>query len=338
MATTDPWLTQIYGTGGEDDLEKTAQMHILAKLAEEEGVDLSGLDDQELESLYHEVAGGEEVDDDSDGQYVDDGSDGQEYADPAVQEEYLAKEAQAKFEEADFLGRVMAHSFTQEMDKVAAEKQAKAKWRTHFGIGGEAGKGAKVRGGARDQAQSKARDVKKAMDDYHKADSTRGNMLINSRKQAPKATTAKMRYNQAKNTLKAGIGHAKHHLGRAASHVKANKAAYGIGAGATLAAGGAGYALNKEASAFEKLALEHAANILQANGIDPSTGAPVQEMQQPDPQEQFGQALDHRALQILQENGYNVDGLIDGGEEEMDDGQGGYEDPNQGGFQGGMQA
>jgi len=125
----DEWLAQVYGTGGSDDLEKTAQVMMLQKLAEQEGVDLSSLNDEELEALADEVASnGEETEgqeaEGQEGQEAqgEEGQEGVEYADP---QEEMAKEAQAKFEEADFLGRVMAHSYTQELEKIAEDAAKK---------------------------------------------------------------------------------------------------------------------------------------------------------------------------------------------------------------------
>ena len=103
------WLAEVYGTdnsGAGDDLEKTAQAMLLEKLAEQEGIDLSGLDENQLDALAQQI--------------IADSQEGGEEA-PTADEE----EAQAKFAEADFLGRVMAHSYTQELNKIA-EEAAKA--------------------------------------------------------------------------------------------------------------------------------------------------------------------------------------------------------------------
>lgn len=106
------WLSEVYGTGSAgsgDDLEKTAQSMMLEKLAEQEGIDLSGLDGDQLNALAQQIIS------DAEGmeQAPDDGA-------PSDEEE----EAQAKFAEADFLGRVMAHSYTQELNKIAEEAAA----------------------------------------------------------------------------------------------------------------------------------------------------------------------------------------------------------------------
>jgi hypothetical protein len=87
-------LEEIYGTeqGAEADLEKLAAAELAEKLASEGGLDLASLDPEQLEELTREVMG------------METGSD------------------QEKLADADYLGRVMAHSYTQEMNKIAAEQ------------------------------------------------------------------------------------------------------------------------------------------------------------------------------------------------------------------------
>lgn len=101
----DPFLAEFYGTGAsQEEMEKTAQLEMLEKIAEEEGVDLDDLSEEELEYILSEE--GEEVEE-------DDGDDDME------------KEAMEKFAEADFLGRVMAHANWDEMQKIAAAEGSK---------------------------------------------------------------------------------------------------------------------------------------------------------------------------------------------------------------------
>lgn len=231
------WLAQIYGTAGADDIEKTAQAHLLQKLAENEGIDLNQFSPEELQALAEQVlmANGGQLPQAAAPQAIapaggfapQQGAPTTGFAPqhgaptqaPAPQQsaDALMKEAQAKFEEADLLGRVMAHAYTQELEKIAAAK-----------------------------AQTKV-------------------------------------------------------AGR----------------------------FTKKASAFEKLAEEHAANILSAVGIDPATGMdmngqqaaveqqvsqqPVSQAgapQQVDNQAQFQQALDTRALEILENAGYDVEAIL----------------------------
>lgn len=109
----DEYLASIYGTSTPESLEKTAQAELLMKLAEDEDIDLSGLTEEQLGALADQV-----VSDDQDpnaGGVV-------EPAGEAGGEAVVQEEAQAKFAEADFLGRVMAHSYTQELNKIAAEE------------------------------------------------------------------------------------------------------------------------------------------------------------------------------------------------------------------------
>jgi len=102
----DDFLANYYGTGTgaaettNDEIEKLAQLTLLAQEAEEQGIDLGQFTEEEIMKVASERYGGGEA-----------------------QPEYdLEKEAAAKFEEADFLGRVMAHSMVQELGEI--EKQA----------------------------------------------------------------------------------------------------------------------------------------------------------------------------------------------------------------------
>ena len=99
----DEQLAAIYGTGQSDyvdesDLEKTAAAELLVKLAEEQGVDLNDFSDEEVAGMLDELYGG----------------DGIEHT--AADEEF-----QEKFAEADYLGRIMAHSMVQELDSIEKE-------------------------------------------------------------------------------------------------------------------------------------------------------------------------------------------------------------------------
>lgn len=104
----DPKLAELYGTGSVDeaDLEKLAAAELAESLAAEQGVDLSGMDPEDIEALAQEVLGGG----------VEDG--------------------QEKLAEADYLGRVMAHAYAQESREI--EKTAGELWndtKKHVGRG-----------------------------------------------------------------------------------------------------------------------------------------------------------------------------------------------------------
>lgn len=102
----DPFLSQYYGTSVPeptegDSLEKMAQLHLLEKLAEDEEIDLTQYSDEEILAMTDQVfgEGGEEPE-----AQGDDGD--------------YEKIAAARFEEADYLGRVMAHSMWNELDAI----------------------------------------------------------------------------------------------------------------------------------------------------------------------------------------------------------------------------
>jgi flagellar hook-length control protein FliK len=147
----DSWLASIYGTGGGQDIEKTAQVLMLEKLANEAGISLEqlqGLTPEQLEMLAAEVMGPQAGAPGAGGpaggaipgapqpgmpgqapvaQQAPMGAQQQQVPPAAPQPgEGAIKTAEAiqKFEEADFLGRVMAHAYTQEIEKIAASKTA----------------------------------------------------------------------------------------------------------------------------------------------------------------------------------------------------------------------
>lgn len=336
MSGMNPWLAEIYGTDGADDIEKTAQTHLLAKLAEENNLDLSQFTPEQLQQLLHEVMG-DEAQQQIQAQQPGQPGAPQQFAPPQAQPQQmrqaqpqafapaagagapqqqqpaggmmpfqmasqgggsdtasLQKEAQAKFEEADLLGRVMAHSYTQELEKIAASKTA-----GHF----EAAKGHVA------HAAGKAR----------------------------------------------GAAHG------AAEHLKHHKGKYMAGA-AGVAAGEVHGRMSKKASAFEKLAEMHAADILSASGFDPSTGmdttagagpgdqtgqqnpAAMQQQTQIDQQQaggvaqpgqpqasepgaEFAQQLDNRALEMLSNAGYDTNEIL--ARLQLAQGQQGQQNPGQ---------
>lgn len=89
----NPELAEIYGTvePTEEDFQKTAAVEALIKMAEAEGVDLDDFSPEQIEGMLEELQYGGE-------------------------EEFTEKVA-----EADYLGRVMAHSMTQELGEIEKE-------------------------------------------------------------------------------------------------------------------------------------------------------------------------------------------------------------------------
>lgn len=141
----DEQLAQIYGTNqgtyDEEDLQKTAAAELLVKLAEEQGVDLSQFNDDEIAELITELYSGET-------KTAEDKKDEkkEEHEKKETPAEEKKEEAKEKAAEADFLGRVMAHAMVQELnsiEKEAALKDVPGKVKEHAGKLWE-----RIRGGA----------------------------------------------------------------------------------------------------------------------------------------------------------------------------------------------
>lgn len=104
----DPKLAEIYGTNqmDENDLEKLAAAELAEGLANDDQLDTDGLTEEDLEAVAQDVlnAGAEEGE--------------QEGGNIDGQEKTSAAEAQEKLAEADYLGRVMAHSYVNELRSI----------------------------------------------------------------------------------------------------------------------------------------------------------------------------------------------------------------------------
>lgn len=113
----DPQLAEIYGTSSEDT-EKLAAAEMAEGLAEEGEIDPENLTDEQVEMLAQQALAGEE------GAEVEaaEGEEGAEVEEPGVEK---VSEAQEKLAEADYLGRVMAHAYTQELRKIASAETEK---------------------------------------------------------------------------------------------------------------------------------------------------------------------------------------------------------------------
>jgi hypothetical protein len=144
------FLANYYGTAGygsvestpaNESVEKTAQAELFAKLAADNGVDLNTLSDEQVNQLWSDTFGteksAEEAGDKEDGK--DDSED--EKKDEAKKELAEKKAAAEKFAEADYLGRVMAHSYVNELNKIAGAKETATSVANKFReVAGKAGK------------------------------------------------------------------------------------------------------------------------------------------------------------------------------------------------------
>lgn len=127
----DEQLAQIYGTGqpvayDQEDLQKTAAAELLVKLAAEQGVDLNQFSDKEIGEMITTLYKNAQ-EEGAAPPFAGKETPAEEKAEEKKEEkkeEEKEKEAQAKFAEADFLGRVMAHAMVQELNSI--DKQASA--------------------------------------------------------------------------------------------------------------------------------------------------------------------------------------------------------------------
>lgn len=104
MGDVNAELAEMYGTVADASGEEAVIEKIAAAL-EEEGIDFDSLPEEEQQALLDEALEGEAGDEAEEGE----------------------KTAESKLAEADMMGRIMAHSFTQESDLLKEAKKRKAK-------------------------------------------------------------------------------------------------------------------------------------------------------------------------------------------------------------------
>lgn len=127
----DQFLAEFYGTktaaaAPQEDLEKEASVDLFLKLASEEGIDLAKLPDAQVQELYTRWKTAAEEPEKKE-EKKEHEEEKREHVVEKAKEEHEEKKAYAeKVAEADFLGRVMAHAYVQEMRKIASEVETPA--------------------------------------------------------------------------------------------------------------------------------------------------------------------------------------------------------------------
>jgi hypothetical protein len=274
----DEQLAAIYGTGdqavSDNDLEKVAAAELLVKLAEDQGIDLSDFSDEDVMDMVGELSKSAEEHSEEHSEEAKKGL--AQFAKEEAKEkesegddEKKEEKQEEKIAEADFLGRVMAHSFTQEMDSIqktagkikVVKKGADTvvnKVKNYFtGAAGQVSKGAKNVVG-------------------------RGNKKVNLNR-LEDSDIKQMRREQIVAGLK-GMG------------IGAGKLALPV-AGVGAAGLGLHHALkSKEGSALDTLAEARAVQMLQEAGYAQEKTASAVEV-----------AVERRALEMLEANGYPVE-------------------------------
>lgn len=262
----DPRLAEIYGTNSEEqtqDTEKVAAAQLAEKLAGDESLNLEGMSEDQIEALAQEVLaqGAEEQTEAA----------AEETEEAEATEETEEKQASEKLAEADYLGRVMAHSYVQELKNI--EKQAGAK---------------ETAGKVMGHVKRHASDVKEGFKDLaHMAKSPR--QAASALKDSVKSQGVKGTIKGNKNSLKA--------LG-----------ATGLGtAGAGAAAKKAKDKKSSAVSALDTLAAQRALEILAENGIDYNEETEVEEKTASNPADALAAAVETRAMELLQAEGYEFE-------------------------------
>jgi len=291
------FLAEMYGTretigapAQSDDTEKLAEAQLLDDALRSEGIDVDTLSPEAIlkvaQSLFPEGALVKAAAEEGEPkEHEDDETPAHERAEEAgaKAKEGEGETAEEKVAQADFLGRVMAHSYMQE--KAEIEKEAavsdiagKAKGLAHKAWGGiqSAAKAEHLRGGLKTMKEGKHL---KGM----------GEAAKEMGKHSPKR--AKQFGEIAGKRLAAGAEAHKKGLKGAIRGAAETGGLYGGGAAAI---GGAGYAAGhkKESSALDTLAEQRALEILDENGIGQNGD------------EKLASAVEQRAWEMLAENGY----------------------------------
>lgn len=122
-------LAQAYGTArSSEDTEKVAQVQFFAKLAADNGIDLSQVSDAEVQDLWGTFQAKLAEEEEEEGKKKNPFAKKDDEKKEAAAQEFAAiKEAESKVAEADYLGRVMAHAFAQESEKIAEIARSKTK-------------------------------------------------------------------------------------------------------------------------------------------------------------------------------------------------------------------
>lgn len=137
MSDLSSMLAEAYGTHqtapapSDEDMQKQASINLFAKLASDNGVDLTKLSDEQVNELYAdfctklaEEESKEEKKEPPPAAKKEEAKEEKkdEEKEAAAREEFrLQKEAEAKVAEADYLGRVMAHAYVNELKKIAGK-------------------------------------------------------------------------------------------------------------------------------------------------------------------------------------------------------------------------
>lgn len=289
MSGMNEFLSQYYNTGAasapaetdmNEDLHKQASIELFCKLAASNNVDLESCSEEQIQQLFADF----QKQASEDGPPKDDKKgDKKEEAKKELEEKKAAAEKTA---EADYLGRVMAHSYIDELNKIAASK----------GMVHIPGQGSSASHSGGNHPGASAKSVKPESAGFMKVRHALEKGKDKAKDLAGKAGVA---------AGKAGnfLGKHKHFAGAVAA------GAAGVGAGAALASG-----KKKEASAVDELAAGLAVEKAAAGGYDADEAAEKIaavltlgiESEKTAGVFDVDQAVDIRSLELLEMAGYPV--------------------------------
>lgn len=266
----DPRLAELYGTNQPDetDLEKLAAAQLADDLSEDGEIDLDNIDEDDIEELAQSVLDGEEED--------EGGEDGGE----------------EKLAEADFLGRVMAHAYVQEMRGIEKDAADVAEDTGRPGV-------SPPRAPFPEEARRFQRTGATAA--LGKMTKKRAWEKGKSSRKMTKKTWLKSKARRFGRALAGGgpkAGRKERILGVKGFRGRTWGARGALIGGAAAAGYGAKKAFEKKSSALDTLAMQRAEEILAENGV---------ETQEVEPYDVLAQAVENRAMEILAENGYEVE-------------------------------
>jgi hypothetical protein len=307
------FLAQFYGTGktasvsapviSDEDLEKQASVDMFMKVASENEIPLDTMADADVQYLYGEFmkAAGENPFAKKD-EKSEEEKDKEEKEAAAMAEFESRKEASNKVAEADYLGRVMAHSFTQELGNITKEAKggyAAGEAISHLGVAAD-----KLRGAGKHVAE-KAREAGHRGKDLLKGDTAKKLTGI-----AKEETAAAHLY---------GTGGVPTQINQAARTERLKSHAARAGVAATAAGGAVAahhYAKKHSSAAFDEVAGEQAVTLAVQCGWDTDQAvnkiAAVLELGFLGESEKVASAADYptsvniRALEMLEAAGYPV--------------------------------
>jgi hypothetical protein len=269
----DPKLAAIYGTNEDADLEKLAAAELAEGLADDEQLDTDGLSEDDLEAIAQDVLnGGEESEEEGSGNIDGD-------------------EAQEKLAEADYLGRVMAHSYVNELKGI--EKQAKRTHTPEEAIAErEAGRAKHDKMGKEGpslmaKAENKVRGAATKVKEYHKG-------AVSDLSEAVKGEARMVGKHGTTRTMQLGKGGRAFRAARGAAKFAPHAA------GLAAVGYGAKKMMDKKSSALDTLVEQRAQEILAASGIDANELELMNGQEKvSDPREALASAVDERAWALL---------------------------------------